>query len=49
MILSVLGFSIGSFTAQNKIKYQGKTFVQSDQGWITYINDKQLSPNGYSH
>ena len=53
MILSVLGFSIGSFTSQNKIKYQGKTFLQSDQGWITYINDKQLilinNPNEISN
>ena len=53
MILSVLGFSFGSFTSQNKIKYQGKTFVQSDQGWITYINNKQLilinNPNEISN
>ena len=53
MILSVIGFSIGSFTAQNKIKYKDKTFVQSDQGWITYINEKQLilinNPNELSN
>jgi len=53
MILSVIGYSIGSFTSQNKIKYQGKIFLQSDQGWITYINDKQLvlinNPNEISN
>jgi len=53
MVLSVLGYSIGSSTTSNKIKYKDYTFIQVDQGWVTYINDQQLflfnNPNELSN
>ena len=53
MVLSVLGYSIGSSTETNKIKYKDYTFIQVDQGWVTYINNQQLflfnNPNEISN
>lgn len=53
MILSVLGYSLGSFEKTNKIKYKEKTFVQSEQGWTTYIGNEKLllfnNPNDLSN
>ena len=53
MVLSVLGYSIGSSTKSNKIKYKDYTFIQTDQGWVTYINNQQLflfnNPNEISN
>jgi len=42
MVLSVLGYSIGSSTTSNKIKYKDYTFIQTDNGFVTYINNQQI-------
>jgi len=43
MIFSVIGFSLGSSQSDTtKEKYNGHMFRQSNQGWITYINDQPI-------
>ncbi len=53
MILSILGYSLGSSTSSNKIKYKNNVFIQTEQGWVTYINNQKLlflnNPNELSN
>ena len=44
MVSSIAGFVIdqASFTNQGKVKYLGRSFAQTDQGYLTYLGNDQI-------